>query len=777
LRYFMKETCPAYSENHSTLSLLGRDEKPLASSELWFGVWTTPIKIDLGALYLRPEQKQLVRLNLGLSTRTVDRLSAVTIDVIDRRTGKRQGGVSIDRVVEKMRTQREKLPKGLRGDFAHLLLADLDVSNLPVQPFADPQRHFVVRVAARGSDGRVVASVDSAPFCRQAPQAPQPPIRDVKIVKDLLYVNDQPWMAWGVCYGHIPRYAGPADPGKDYLDLHNLGPWNIYDGFTAAQYTRKQNDFNCLRYVAGSITDVKLLEKAWKEDNLYCSTAFVAPDPVFSWGDLIARFSMNGKLTKAQAQQNLDEHLAFVKTAPMVVASAPGIEEAFGNFHAATPAQLKGLADVAARLRRDTGKPVMVGHGGYFNRFEFEKVPFFDLFDPETEPFYPANIHTDLAPLVRGKDKVIWLRPQMYEDVPYERWRFHVYVELMRGCRGWQIAHGPGDASLFRGLHGELEFLKPIVYAREAGPKIDIEPNVEHWSRRHNGKVYLIAATTRGVNFGAWRWDDEVNSPAGRSRVTEGPGELRTDGNAFAIGQKAERGPTIHGLQDLPNVRSWPDGSKLVQWVRLDPRAPPRNLVVLVKTDGRWRHAAAWGKFDVNSLRKDARLAYWFLHSFYHNAYGFLGWDAKLVDKALGYIPSEAADQGALPAAGEWVKLEVPLAKLGAAGAPLDGIGFLHEGGRTWWGRTSLVDPEGNETVIWGDSLGPVASRLAKTRIRVAGLKAGTKVRVLFEDRELTAADGYFMDDFRGQDLYQRFGGLGYGSEPVALHVYEVPFP
>jgi hypothetical protein len=34
-------------------------------------------------------------------------------------------------------------------------------------------------------------------------------------------------------------------------------------------------------------------------------------------------------------------------------------------------------------------------------------------YDPETEPLYPANVHTDLAPLVRGKDRVVWLRPQM----------------------------------------------------------------------------------------------------------------------------------------------------------------------------------------------------------------------------------------------------------------------------------------------------------------------------------------------------------------------------
>ena len=51
--------------------------------------------------------------------------------------------------------------------------------------------------------------------------------------------------------------------------------------------------------------------------------------------------------------------------------------------------------------------------------------------------------------------------------------------------------------------------------------------------------------------------------------------------------------------------------------------------------------------------------------------------------------------------------------------------------------------------------------------------------RVLFEDRELVADDGSFADDFRGIDLYQRFGGqgTGYGNAPVALHVYEIPSP
>ena len=47
---------------------------------------------------------------------------------------------------------------------------------------------------------------------------------------------------------------------------------------------------------------------------------------------------------------------------------------------------------------------------------------------------------------------------------------------------------------------------------------------------------------------------------------------------------------------------------------------------------------------------------------------------------------------------------------------------------------------------------------------------------MLFEDREFVAEDGYFVDDFRGADLYQRYGGerSGYGNGPVALHIYEI---
>lgn len=763
----------AYSQYRGGLTLLNDKGKALASSEIWYTTWPNGIELRLGSLYLRPDQRQLVRVNLALPPYfNVPSVSSVKLDLVRRGSGEILKSWQIDATRKAREAQRAKLPVELRDDFAEALLADLDLSFLPVQSFADPQRNWFIRatVLMRGpGEPWPFSSAESPPFCRLAHEPPQPPIQSVAIKGDLVYVNGQPWMPFGVCYGHTPVYAGPADPGPGkYRDLHNLPGWSMYDRHNSESSNRKQFDFNCMRYVAGSITDHKALMKRWQDDNLYCSSAFAIPSPAFSPDEAFKLAGGRDKLTA---------YLAACKSSPNVVSVAPGIEEAFGLFQGATPAQLKGLAEVVEQVRTLSGKPVMVGHGGYWNRLEFEKVPFFDIFDPETEPLFPANIHTDLAPLVRGKDKVIWLRPQMYESVPYERWRFHTFVELMRGCRGWQIAHGPGDASLFRGLHGELEFFKPIVASKDPGPKVEVEPWIEHWSRRHQGKTYVIAATTHGIPLGRWQASEDAPPGSKRSRLTQDRNELRDESNAYGIGAAPEAGPAIHGIQYLPDARAWPAGTKLVQWVKLDAAAAPKNLVLLVKADGRWTHAAAWGPANLAPLRRDAPTAYWFLNSFYRHAKGFLGWGMDLLPKSLEYIPDRAADMGALPKSGAWVKLEVPLEKIAATDKLLDGVGFLHEGGKASWGPASLVAPDGQETLLWGDSVGHSPEELAKVKILVPGLLKGSKVRVLFEDREVIVDDGFFIDDFRGQDLYQRYGGgfgTGYGDTPVALHMYEI---
>jgi hypothetical protein len=176
-------------------------------------------------------------------------------------------------------------------------------------------------------------------------------------------------------------------------------------------------------------------------------------------------------------------------------------------------------------------------------------------------------------------------------------------------------------------------------------------------------------------------------------------------------------------------------------------------------------------------LRNDPKTAYWFLNTCYRHAKGFLGWGTDLVPKALDLIPSKAIRAGALPKPDSWFVVDVPLDDIGAKGKLIDGVAFLHNGGSMQWERTTLAAPGAPERLVWENPQGhPTLSLRDVTKVRVEGLKKGTRVRVLFEDREIVAEDGYFVDDFRGIDLYQRYGGItGYGNAPVALHLYEIP--
>lgn len=754
LAYLLKTPGRAYDERLATL-VLADGQTPVASTRHALTTWTTPLDLELGALYLQPEQKQFVRVNFGLTHAELSRIKELRLEVLRRGTGEVLKTFSIPATLADLERQRTKLPDGLRDDLRNLLLADLDVSFLPLQPFTDPQRNWVLRATAVDSDGKATWAVMSAPFCRLAHDNSQPPIVSARVNEQGEFLlNDKPWMPWGVAYGHNPVCEGPADSGK-YLDLANLKPWSLYDRHGGNLSNRALWDGNCVRHVeTGKFIPRPQLEELWKQ-GLYTSTAFLPPA---------------GKPWP-------DDHLAYLRTAPMVAAVSRGPEEAFGYFTAMSAAQLADVKGEVELLRKATGKPVMVGHGGYWTRLEFEPAPFFDVYDPETEPWYPAPVHTDLAPLVAGKAQAIWLRPQMYESVPYERWRYHVYVELVRGARGWQVAHGPGDASTFRGLHAELRHLRPAIYSREKPPAVSLEPNLEHLVRQTGNKTIIIAATTHGMTFGNWRASEE-KSPAGLARVTADPHTFRDESDGYhATGEPAAQNLCPHGIQYLTDPKKWLAGSKLVTWVKLDLQAPPKSLAALVKADGRWTYAAAWGPFDLAGLRGDNARAFWFLRTFYRHARGFLGWGDKVLPYAMEFLPAKTIPLGDLPKAGQWTKLEIPLDKLGAADKLVDGIGFVHDGGRVCWANTVLVSPDGREMMVFGEHEDrPPPDELSKTKITVAGLKKGAVVRVLFEDRIIIAEDGYFSDDFSGSDLYQRYGGerSGYGNAPVAMHVYEV---
>lgn len=101
-------------------------------------------------------------------------------------------------------------------------------------------------------------------------------------------------------------------------------------------------------------------------------------------------------------------------------------------------------------------------------------------------------------------------------------------------------------------------------------------------------------------------------------------------------------------------------GDTLYAYVYLDPANPPSEIM-LGWNNGNWEHRAYWGANQIT--------------------YGINGTDSR-------------RHMGPLPAAGQWVRLEVPASQVGLEGSTLKGMDFSAFGGRVTWdkaGKTSLV--------------------------------------------------------------------------------------
>ena len=103
-------------------------------------------------------------------------------------------------------------------------------------------------------------------------------------------------------------------------------------------------------------------------------------------------------------------------------------------------------------------------------------------------------------------------------------------------------------------------------------------------------------------------------------------------------------------------------GDTLFAYVYLDPANPPRE-VMLQWNDGTWEHRAYWGENPIP----------W-------------GTDGTVSRRYMG----------ALPAMGQWVRLEVPAAQVGLEGRTLNGMAFTLYDGRATWdaaGKASATAP------------------------------------------------------------------------------------
>ncbi len=130
------------------------------------------------------------------------------------------------------------------------------------------------------------------------------------------------------------------------------------------------------------------------------------------------------------------------------------------------------------------------------------------------------------------------------------------------------------------------------------------------------------------------------------------------DGAPVKSGKRAIKrtgeGITQDYFQDIKKPFVVPAKGKIFAWVWIDPKNPPKAVMLQWHSEGEWNHRANWG---------DKQLI----------TFGKAGTPEKLL-------------LGDLPAAGEWVKLEVNIEDLKLKpGTKFDGAAFTQYGGTVYW--------------------------------------------------------------------------------------------
>lgn len=217
----------------------------------------------------------------------------------------------------------------------------------------------------------------------------------------------------------------------------------------------------------------------------------------------------------------------------------------------------------------------------------------------------------------------------------------------------------PAQQTALQEIEDELAKLRQVFEASS--------PALEAEQARWEAEILSLLPSTEPADFA---WIDDAQNNGGR---TDGVWEFVGKNEAPVFSKRLSRRQTAkpaqtlqHSFRGANRKFTLAEGDKLFAYVWIDPAAPPETLM-LQWNDGNWEHRAFWGEDKIN--------------------FGGIGKDTP------AHKP-----MGALPAAGEWVRLEVEPADVGLApGSVLNGIAFVQHGGTTYWDVAGIATTRGSE--------------------------------------------------------------------------------
>ncbi|MBI2193134.1 MAG: hypothetical protein HYU36_14235 [Planctomycetes bacterium] len=779
-----------YRQGHLALAVQKGTAEPVKVAYA-FNTWPVILDFDFSKHYSYPNENPLaVAVNLGVAKATlqkVDRLEIVARRVSDGAALIRHEVAPLLEAFEKTRAQ---LPTQVKESYEHtyptpfwwadktnLLALRLDISALKVWPQDQPTRDTFLEATATDAAGQVLFRDRSQAFGRmeKLDRNSIPEIRSVQVREDgAVLINGQPKLLTGATHQHT-RFHHTFEA---IADLGFLGHRLVGD------------------------VPLERLDEIWAQHRLYA----LAAKPVAKMGT-----------TPAVAQFSDEQRAAFKDWVGKgggrnVVSFNTGGWEA--QMDVSNPEQAAQHQKLNDEIRQVSGRLVSWSPSGAYNAWWLGKTPFYDLVCGETEMWGPMDYNVVWAPHQRkvGRWPAAWLYlPQLYDNHPFERLRFETYENLLRGSAGYAMIQGIGDPTFLRGLNGELRYLESRWYSQEKPPVVQADPPISFQVRRLADKAYVVATNSGPVPIGVWKWHAIAQS-----------GRLSHEGDSINRMWRCP-GWTLHGWR-VDRARPLQAGDRIIQYVRIDPEAPPECVILGIRGDGQFIHNVALGSFSFPRFQADAANLLWFTelnHSTWHAVW--CHFTPERYQKAVRLMGQAWADQhmkysdehkkyvdehtyraehfkslGPLPRPGDWHRIEIAAEDLGLAGKWVDGFCFSTCGGKALW-DTTAISRGGVEDVLCDDSVGIDRARLARVTFAVSGMPEGAAVRALFEDRSIPSAGGQFRDDFQGTDTYglegigvtgDNFGyvrdemrelvnllpsGYGYTYGPTAVHLYEIP--
>lgn len=793
-----------YTVHHLTVDLekqatfrvaLLRDDNLITGAHYAFNTWPVVVDFDVARSYNLPQENPVtVSMNLGVSDETLSKVTELEMQLKLAATGEVLSSQTWDdpraafqSTIADLPTEKEQsyefnLPSPQWWvDRNNLIVTQVDLSPLKVWPHDYPVRDTVLVLRGLDAGGNELFTDQSDPFCRMDQRPALPPIESVSIREDgALLINGEPKFITGATHQQQRITHTPEIIAQLGLTGHRL--WNV--------------------------GDLASIQDAWNTLNIY---ALQAKPP----GDSGGGTRPNVELTSAE-QEALVQFVEGGGLKNIVTIQTGGWEGTIDVENAEEVSKHRAMNEWIAEL---TGRPLAISTSGAYNAWWLSKLVWYDINHAETEMWGPMDFNVIWTPYMkraRPDRPTAWAYlPQLYENHPYERLRFETYENIVRGSVGTSMIQGIGDPSFLRGLAGELRALEAPLNGTDPAPNITIEPaNLSHKVTSHQGKTYILATNCGPIATGNWDWNIDIKH-SGRASHT---------GDSVNTMWPQPGGVRIHGFRGMPMPEMIQPGDKIIQYVYLDPDDKPDWAMLAVRGDGRFMHNVVLGDFDYESFRADLGniLMYTELnHSVWHEIFYVV--DDPTYERAVKVMGRKFADGlkagsdagratvdriayqaehffplGKRPAAGSWHRIEIDTDQVGLTGKLVDGFAYLSKGGDAHWDYTALQRNGKTARIFCEDTVGIDRALLPDVKINVPGLTKGTKIKVLFEQRTITAQDGYFTDDFVGIDTYGHEAyavegdmmgyvkdpdrelprmmpsGYGYNYGPTSVHIYEI---